>query len=236
MSTNFPNANERTKPVLAFDVYGTLIDPFHMEEHLRAAFGEKAKQASELWRSKQLEFSFRRALMKQYRDFNVCTAQALQYVCEQFQISLTDGQHQALLEQYLRLPAYSDAAGVLKLLQEGCFRIVACSNGTEPAVRGLLEHAGIFPQFSGIVSVDKIRTFKPDPAVYEYLADQVLAEKQNIWLISSNPFDVIGAKASGLRAAWVQRDPKRTFDPWEYKPDIVVRSLEELPERLRAIA
>src|ERR1700681_3624704 len=82
--------NERPSPVLAFDVYGTLIDPFHMEEHLRAAFGEKAKDASELWRSKQVEYSFRRALMKKYRAFDVCTAQALRFVSVQLGIALSE--------------------------------------------------------------------------------------------------------------------------------------------------
>lgn len=232
-STQLPVADKRTRPVLAFDVYGTLIDPFHMEEHLRVAFGERAREASELWRSKQLEFSFRRALMKKYQDFNVCTAQALQYVCEQFGIPFSGGEQQRFLEQYLRLPAYPDVPGSLKALEEDGFKIVACSNGTENAVRGLLEHAGVLPQFSGIVSVDGIRTFKPDPAVYEYLVDQVHAEKDMVWLISSNPFDVIGAKSCGLRTAWVQRDAKRVFDPWEFKPDIIVHSLEGLSERLR---
>jgi 2-haloacid dehalogenase len=233
-STRLPNADERSKPVLAFDVYGTLIDPFHMEEHLRPAFGERAKEAAELWRSKQLEFSFRRALMKKYQDFNVCTAQALRYVCEQFGISLSDGEQQGLLEQYLRLPAYPDVPGSLKALEEDGFKLVACSNGTEKAVRGLLQHAGVLAHFSGIVSVDPLRTFKPDPAVYEFLADQAHVEKGMVWLISSNSFDVIGAKAYGLRTAWVQRDPKRVFDPWEFTPDIVVHGLEELPKQLRS--
>ena len=71
--------DKSANPVLAFDVYGTLIDPFRMEEHLRAAFGEKAREASELWRGKQIEYSFRRALMKKYRNFDKCTAQALRY-------------------------------------------------------------------------------------------------------------------------------------------------------------
>src|SRR6185369_4855319 len=81
---------QRKNAVLAFDIYGTLIDPFHMEEHLRAAFGEKAREASELWRSKQLEYSFRRALMKQYQNFGECTAQALRFVSTQLEVRLSD--------------------------------------------------------------------------------------------------------------------------------------------------
>jgi 2-haloacid dehalogenase len=225
-------SNELSNPVLAFDVYGTLIDPFHMEEHLRAAFGEKAKDASELWRSKQIEYSFRRALMKKYRNFDACTAQALRFVCAHFGISLSEEAREQLMGKYQQLPAYPDVAAALDELAARGFTIVACSNGTEGAVRGLLDRAGVLPRFSKIVSVDPIRTFKPDPAVYERLITEVRAKKENVWLISSNPFDVIGAKACGLRAAWVQRDPKRVFDPWEFDPDLIVHDLGELPGKL----
>jgi len=223
---------EHRVSVLAFDVYGTLIDPFRMEDHLRAIFGERAKEATELWRSKQLEYSFRRALMKKYENFDVCTAQALRFVSRQLDVSLEEETLRNLLDQYLRLPAYPDVPEALEQLEARGFKIVACSNGTGDAVRGLLERAGVLARFSGIVSVDPIRTFKPDPAVYEYLAAQVHAEKEMVCLISSNPFDVIGAKACGLRTVWVQRDPKKVFDPWEFEPDLIVAGLEQLSGKL----
>jgi 2-haloacid dehalogenase len=218
--------------VLAFDVYGTLIDPFQMEDHLRAVFGARAKEATELWRSKQLEYSFRRALMKKYENFDVCTAQALRYVSRQLDVRLGEEALRKLLDEYLRLPAYPDVAEALAELEGRGFKMVACTNGTERAVRELLERAGVLARFRGIVSVDPIRTFKPDRAVYEYLAAQVRAEKETICLISSNPFDVIGAKACGLRTAWVQRDPKKIFDPWEFEADLHVRGLAELAGKL----
>jgi 2-haloacid dehalogenase len=218
--------------VLAFDVYGTLIDPFRMEDHLRAVFGARAKEATELWRSKQLEYSFRRALMKKYENFDVCTAQALRYVSRQLDVRLGEETLRKLLDEYLRLPAYPDVAEALKELEGRGFKIVACTNGTERSVRELLERAGALARFRSIVSVDPIRTFKPDGAVYEYLAAQVRAEKETICLISSNPFDVIGAKACGLRTAWVQRDPNKIFDPWEFEADLHVRGLGELAGKL----
>ena len=223
-----PVPNEQPRPVLAFDVYGTLIDPFRMEEHLRATFGDKAQVASELWRNKQLEYSFRRALMKKYRPFDACTADALRFVSAQLGIPLPEKDQEHLLSKYLELPTYPDVAGAIDELAAQGFTIAACSNGTERAVRASLGHAGILPRFSKIVSVDAIRTFKPDPAVYEYLVAELRARRETVWLISSNPFDVIGAKACGLRTAWVQRDPKRVFDPWEYEPDAVVHGLSEL--------
>jgi len=218
--------------VLAFDVYGTLIDPFHMEEHLRAAFGDRAREASELWRAKQLEYSWRRALMKKYQDFNVCTAQALRFVCAQLGTFIPEETQKDLMNRYLKLPAYADVPAALESLAGRDFKIVACSNGTESAVRGLLEHAGVLSRFSEIVSVDRIRTFKPDPAVYEYLVSESRSPRENVWLISSNPFDVIGAKACGLRTVWVQRDPKRAFDSWEFEPDLVVPGLGELADKI----
>ena len=227
-------SNERPNLVLAFDVYGTLIDPFRMEEHLRAAFGEKAREASELWRGKQIEYSFRRALMKKYRTFDACTAQALRFVSAQLGISISEEEQDILLSKYLQLPAYPDVSGALDELAARGFTIVACSNGTESAVRGLLDRAGVLPYFSKIVSVDPIRTFKPDPAVYEHLVAELRARREMVWLISSNPFDVIGAKACGLRTAWVQRDPKRMFDPWEFEPDLIVHGLAELSGNLNS--
>lgn len=226
--------NERPAPILAFDVYGTLIDPFHMEEHLRPAFGEMAKEASDLWRAKQLEYSFRRGLMKKYEPFDVCTAQALRFVGAQLGVSISGEAHSKLMEKYLELPTYPDVAVALNELAAQGFQIAACSNGTERAVRLLLDHAGILSRFSKIVSVDPLRTFKPDPAVYEYLVEELGARRDQVWLISSNAFDVIGAKACGVRTAWVRRDPKRAFDPWGFEPDLIVRSLSELPEKLKS--
>jgi 2-haloacid dehalogenase len=219
--------------VLAFDVYGTLIDPFHMEQHLRPTFGDRAKEASELWRGKQLEYSWRRALMKKYQDFNRCTEQALRFVCAQLGAAISEETLASLMNHYLKLPAYPDVPAALEYLADQGFKMVAFSNGTESAVRGLLERAGVLSGFSGIVSVDTLRTFKPDPAVYEFLATKAGAPKEKVWVISSNPFDVIGAKACGLRAAWVQRDVKRAFDPWEFQADIVVHGLGELKDKLK---
>lgn len=227
-------SNEQPRTVLAFDVYGTLIDPFRMEEYLRAHFGEKAREASELWRGKQIEYSFRRALMKAYEPFHVCTEQALRFVSSQLGIVLSPGAVENLMAKYLELPAYPDVAAALAEFAARGFQIVACSNGTEPAVRASLESVGLMSRFSKIVSVDALRTFKPDPAVYEYLAAESGVPREKVWLISSNPFDVIGAKACGLRTAWVQRDSKRVFDPWGIEPDVTVHSLAELPKMLPA--
>jgi 2-haloacid dehalogenase len=224
--------HNQVKPALALDVYGTLIDPFSMENNLRASFGDRAREASELWRAKQLEYSFRRALMKKYVPFDVCTAQALRFVAAQFGVSLSTETEERLLARYRHLPAYPDVPGALDELASKGFEIIAFSNGTVRSVRGALDHAAILQRFSKIVSADAIRTFKPDPAVYEHLVAEVQAPRENLWVISSNPFDVIGAKACGLRTVWVQRDSKRVFDPWEFAGDVIVHGLTELKDLL----
>ena len=225
--------NNPAKPVLALDVYGTLIDPLGMESHLRAHFGEKAREATELWRAKQLEYSFRRALMKKYVSFEVCTAQSLRLVAAQFGVSLAAEAEDRLLSRYRHLPPYPEVAAALGEITAQAVEVVAFSNGTARAVRNALDHAGILGRFRKIVSVDAVGSFKPDPAVYEHLVAEVQAPRETLWLISSNPFDVIGAKACGLRAAWVKRDAKRVFDPWEFEPDVIVHGLDQLNVILR---
>ena len=104
--------------------------------------------------------------------------------------------------------------------------------GTEATVRSLLSKSGILPQLHDVISVDDINTFKPSPLVYEHLMKRTGSSTDNCWMISSNPWDVIGGKAAGLKAAWIKRDPAKIFDPWEFEPDLVVKDLIELSERL----
>jgi len=213
--------------VIAFDIYGTVVDPGGIVGALGETFGAQAALAARLWRDKQLEFTFRRALMRRYVDFDRCTAQALGHVSGELGVELSEERTRALLEAYLRLPAYPDAEPALRRLKSAGCRIVALTNGTEKSVRTLLKHAGIDGFFETILSADSIRTFKPDPAVYD-LVRRAGASGEKAWLVSGNPFDVIGAKAHGLKAAWVRRDPRRIFDPWEFAPDVVIGNLEEL--------
>jgi 2-haloacid dehalogenase len=87
--------------------------------------------------------------------------------------------------------------------------------------------------FDDIVSVDEIRTFKPDPAVYHHLVARGGASIENTWVVSSNPWDVIGAKSAGIRAVWVKRRKQGVYDPWGIAPDIVTRSLPDAVRTLR---
>jgi len=91
----------------------------------------------------------------------------------------------------------------------------------------------VLPYFEAVVSVDDIKTFKPNPYVYAYLVSRGGCSREETWLVSANPFDVIGAKSSHLNAAWVRRNSEVVFDPWEFEPDIVVADLMGFATGLR---
>lgn len=219
-------------PVLAFDVFGTLVDPAGVSATLRPIVGERAAEFAAVWRDKQLEYSFRRAAMGRYRDFAVCTEQALEYTARRLRVALDERQQAALLACYRRLPAYPDAAGVLPALRRRGWPLYAFSNGRRDGVEAVLQHAGLLAQLDGVVSVDEVGSFKPDPTVYRHFLQRAGAAPAEAWLISGNPFDVIGALAAGMRAVWVRRDAAAVFDPWELQPTRTVAGLTELPEAL----
>lgn len=219
---------------LAFDVYGTLIDTHGVVTALQDMVGDQAQVFSQTWRDKQLEYSFRRGLMQNYVNFAACTRQALDYTCALHQADLSEGDKESLLTTYRTLPVFADVRAALQQLRISDFRLFAFSNGSPDALEELLTAAGIRDCFLGVVSVDDLKSFKPNPAVYSHFLRKANATGQAAWLISSNPFDVIGAISAGLKSAWVQRSAEAIFDPWEIEPTIIVNSLSELGEQVAA--
>lgn len=217
---------------LAFDVYGTLIDTHGVVSKLQELIGDKAKDFSQTWREKQLEYSFRRGLMQKYENFAICTRDALEYACSYHKVTLTKEHKHEILDCYRTLPAFKDVEDGLTRLKAANFRLYAFSNGSAEAVQTLLVAAGIRDFFLGIVSADDLKTFKPNPAVYSHFLRKSGASASYTWLISSNPFDVIGAISAGMHAAWVQRSKEAIFDPWGIEPTITVGSLGELYEKI----
>ena len=190
------------RPVLAFDVYGTLFDTRGVIAALAAYAGQDAGALAQLWRDKQLEYSFRKGLMGAYQDFTQCTRQALDYVCTRAGLALDDEQRSNLLAAYDHLPAFDDAEPALEQLETDGFAIYAFSNGPARAVWSLLQSSQLAPYFLDVISVDEIRSFKPDPEVYRHFLRRANCHGSGTWLVSANPFDVIGALAAGWQAAW----------------------------------
>jgi 2-haloacid dehalogenase len=217
---------------LAFDIYGTLIDTQGISQKLFDIIGAQATDFAHRWREKQLEYSFRRGLMRRYESFSTCTVQALDYTDRLFSTNISITDKQALMDAYKTLPAFTDVTQSLILAQKAGFRLFAFSNGSENAVGQLLQSAGIRPYFEGVISVESLQTFKPNPNVYQYFLDKTNSQPGNSWLVSSNPFDVIGAVSAGMKAAWLQRNPEDLFDSWEFTPTVTLKHLSQLPELL----
>jgi 2-haloacid dehalogenase len=220
---------------IGFDVYGTLVDPLAMDGPLRAHVGEQATLFAATWRQHQLESAFRRALMRRYANFDIVTRDALRHTAHLMGVTLSRSAEDELLVAYVQLPAFADTApGLVALAKEG-HSLLAFSNGLETTLHTLLTHARLVPPLSGVVSVDDVRTYKPDPAVYLHLVARGGGTPDRTWLVSSNAWDVLGAKSAGLRTAWVRRQVKA---PWESlgigDPDLVVSSLGELTGKIPA--
>lgn len=217
---------------LAFDVYGTLINTHGVVTELEGMVGDRAQLFSQTWRDKQLEYTFRRGLMQQYQHFGICTAQALDYTCAHLNEDLSSDQRAALLEKYRALPAFDDVVSGLTQLKQAGHRLFAFSNGVPDGIEAVLGNAGIRDFFDGAVSVDPMQTFKPSPIVYQHFLDSTSSKTANTWLVSSNPFDVIGAVAVQMRAAWVQRSAASIYDPWEIPPTFTIEGLDALQAQL----
>jgi 2-haloacid dehalogenase len=226
------NGGNSMSTTLAFDVYGTLIDTHGVVKALKEMIGDQAVSFSHTWRDKQLEYSFRRGLMQNYVTFAECTGHALDYTCAFYQENLTRKQKDALLGIYKVLPAFEDARDGLRQLESVGYRLFAFSNGAVDALEQLLSSAGIRDRFIDLVSVDDVKSFKPNPAVYAHFLRQSRATVGDAWMISSNPFDVIGAVSAGMKAAWVKRSPEAVYDPWGIEPTLTVTRLTELKRKL----
>jgi 2-haloacid dehalogenase len=217
--------------VLAFDIYGTLVDPIRVWTRLQAHVPDRAVQIAELWRQKQLEYSFRLTTMGQYRDFEWVTARALEYALATTDTALTDAQIAGLLAQYDDLETFADVRPGLDALREHGLEMVAFSNGSPRMLEAVLASSGLRATFSQVISVHDVGAFKPAPRVYRHLLARVSRSAEQVMLVSSNPFDVIGGMAVGLHAAWVNR-AGAPFDTIAEPPPLVVRSLGELASAL----
>jgi 2-haloacid dehalogenase len=169
--------------------------------------------------------------MRKYASFDVCERQALDHAAREFGVDLSEVDRSSLLAKNQELPPFPDVAPALTRLRDEGHALMAFSNGLEATVRAVLGHAGVLDYLDGVVSADDIETFKPDPRAYDHLLGRFSRPLGETWVVSANPWDVIGAKAAGLQAAWVQRRPQ-IFDRWGVEPDLIVTSLEELPARL----
>ncbi len=137
------------------------------------------------------------------------------------------------MNQYSDLEKFPDVEPGLELLKEAGHTMVVFSNGTPHMLDALMDAAELRPYFQGVVSVDEVKAYKPSPKVYRHVAKRLERPVGEVRLVSSNPFDDIGAEAAGMQAAWVDRSGG-LFDTLGPRPEIVVVTLTELADVLEA--
>lgn len=212
---------------LVFDLYGTLLDPLSISSHLTEACGDSALEVSRAWRQRQLEYSFRLTVMGTYRDFRFVSERSLRDTLNARAISVTDKWCSEVVDLYDSLDPYPDAASTLKALASQNRRLSVLSNGTPAMLRASLANSGLDEYFALVTSVDSIREFKPSRRVYEHAASELGVSIADTCLVSSNPFDIVGASLAGMGTTWINRSAT-VFDSLGSSPDRTVFSLADL--------
>jgi 2-haloacid dehalogenase len=224
-------SGETTRPPVrgyVFDAYGTLFDVHSVVEIGRELTAEPMT-LSATWRQKQLEYTWLRALMGRYEDFWTVTEAALRYAIRRLALPVNEAQIRRLLEAYLSLACFPEVPAALARLAPRPRAIL--SNGSPRMLQAAVASSGLGPHLDHVLSVDTVKTYKPAPAVYALGPRALGVPVAELLFVSSNAWDVVGAKAFGYRVAWCNRGqaPEEELD---LRADVVISRLDELPDAL----
>lgn len=235
---------------VVFDAYGTLYDIQSVASVTEQAFPGHGEIITQIWRIKQLEYTWLRSLMRRYQDFAAVTAESLAYTLRVLGLSYDDAAIARVMDKYLHLDLYPDAIASLGAMR-GC-KLAILSNGSPDMLNALVKNSGLDRLLDAVISVDTNRIFKPSPDAYALIESELDVPPHEVLFISSNPWDVCGAKAFGLEVAWIERvtpeamaqacattgllAPLTMFkalrtqmEELGFAPDHLIRSLSELP-------
>jgi 2-haloacid dehalogenase len=215
--------------VYVFDAYGTLFDVHSAVGRHRDALGPNAERLSEIWRAKQLEYTWTRTLMGAYRDFRELTALALDFAAARCEVSLTPAMRAALLDAYETLDAYPDVKPALSALKASGAKTAILSNGAPAMLANAVASAGLVALLDACISIDDIGKFKTAPEAYALVERHLGVAPGAVSFQSSNRWDVAGAVKAGFRGVWINR----TGQPDEYAdfaPARVLGSLARLAD------
>lgn len=215
-----------TADVYVFDAYGTLFDVHSAAARHSREIGERWQSLSDIWRTKQLEYSWVRSLAGRRATFWQVTVDALDYAIAAGG-EIGGGLRDKLLEAYRELDAYAEVPGVLGALRAQGAKTAILSNGDPAMLADAVRSAGVADLFDAVLSVEAAGTFKPDPSVYALARDHFSVAPGQISFQSSNRWDIAGAHACGFRTVWINRGGR----PDEYGdlgPDQVLSDLRGL--------
>lgn len=211
---------------IVFDAYGTLLD---VHSVIREAGADLPQGLSALRRQKQLEYTWLRALMERYEDFRLVTEAALRAACAQLGIELDEARIDRLMQAYLRPEAFADARRALEKLKgmKPGTRLAILSNGSAKMLEEAVRHNGLESYFEEIISVERVKTYKPSPRVYALGPQALGMPASEILFVSSNSWDAAGAKAYGYRVCWCNRQGAE-MERLGFAPDVTVARLDEI--------
>ena len=187
-----------------FDAYGTLFDVTAAAKNCQDDLGDQWTQLAQIWREKQLQYSWLRSLMNEYVSFWQVTQDALDYALATLKIGDAD-LRKRLLDIYLQLGAYPEVAGMLKTLKGAGLKTAILSNGSPEMLASAVANAGLDGVLDNVFSVEKLGIFKPDSRVYQMAVDDLGVPKERICFMSSNSWDACGGANFGFRVVWVNR-------------------------------
>lgn len=208
-----------------FDVYGTLFDVTAVKDECEKLYPGYGETISQTWRAKQVEYFMLRQLMGNYATLSSITHQALKYALKENELKSNEQNEQHLLEAYLHLPLYAEVEKVLTELKDQ--KLVVFSNGSHDMLDPLIENAGLENLFSEVLSIDEIQQFKPAPASYQYAVEKLDLENHEVLFMSSNGWDISGAKNFGFQTAWINRK-NLPIEELELEPDYIFSDLNGL--------
>ena len=217
---------------LVFDAYGTLFDVHSIAVNCERLFPTKGAMLSQLWRAKQLEYTWLRnsMSMQPHVDFNVVTQDALRVVCKILALDYTDTVLDELTAAYRTLQPFAEARNALMALRKTA-KLAILSNGAPAMLNALVKHNGFDTLLDAVLSVEDVGVFKPDPRVYQLAVDRLGISKKEIGFVSANGWDAAGAKAFGFTVFWINRSGV-PMERLGVEPDYVVKGLDEVAELL----
>jgi 2-haloacid dehalogenase len=213
--------------VYVFDAYGTLFDVHAAIARYRREAGPDAERMSDIWRTKQLEYSWTLTLAGQYADFWTLTERALDHALAR--TSVDKALKRKLLDAYFTLGAFPDAEVTLRALRQRGHATAILSNGSPRMLQGAVDAARIDGLLDALLSVDAVRVFKPRPEVYRLVTERFSCAPGEVVFVSSNRWDIMGAKKFGFRCVWVNRANMPDEYP-DLPPDKIMSDLAGLPD------
>jgi 2-haloacid dehalogenase len=216
---------------VVFDAYGTLFDVHTVAKRCEHEFPGYGIRISEIWRQKQLEYTWLRSLMGKYEDFWKVTDDSLAFTLKSLNLEASEELRASILNEYLKLNPYPEVPNGLQEMKDKDLAIL--SNGTPQMLNDMVENAGLTEAFSSIISVDELKIFKPFMGIYQLYTAKSGIDKEETLFVSSNAWDAAAAKVFGFRVCWINRFDK-PFEELGVQPDLIVSNLEELVNKIAA--